>query len=385
MNAKKLKWGFSALMVFALLSEVQVTQAQPLLTGRALLELSVNCPPSFTDSALVEAEALPLNCSALKTPKPTKPPKPTKTPAPVGTTQPIRPTQTPVTIQPCPEGLHDSHHWHPPIDASGCAFGHEHGDAPPQWALSSTWPPMFTHPGNTPTENQLKHTSFKGFTLIDDGVELYVIMHLDTNPNGQSSRFHSYQAWAKDAAGGVSYWDLWLDYGEGDNTGPNLRHSASCGPQPNVRPIMLVNYPECSVNFETWYNSPRNSPRWGWGFGFSVSAQYYNGPRQGESSSADLAAINAWLPTGLMNGERRIEATWNSRPDTPRGTFYATQFGTLVSGPKDPVCGTSKTFGSKTYTVLCLQQYIAPTMTVMGFPNNSIQKRYDMTGVRLPN
>jgi hypothetical protein len=330
--------------------------------------------------------------TATRTRRPTRtativPPTPTASPTAHvhATNTPVAgATQTPVANQLCPESVHDGHNWHAPVHSSGCYYGHEHGDAPPQWVVSSRWPPMFTHPGNTPNENVLKHSSFKGFTLSDDGVSLYVIMHLDTNPNGHSSRFHSYQVWARDASAGISYWDLWADFGEGNNTGPNLRYDEACGGDTSVRPIMAVNFANCPLSFESWY-SRAGAPGWGWDLGFNVKPQYYSGASPSQPSDPDLSMIHTWLPTGEMNDTRRIELAWYAFRQHPTGTFYSTQFGQIVSGPTDPVCGTTRTYGSKSYTVLCLEQYIAPTMTTFDFPGNSIQKDYDFTGVRLPN
>ncbi len=286
--------------------------------------------------------------------------------------------------QPCPSGVHNPDVWHPPVGPGGCYYGHEHGDPPPGWVTSSRWPPMFTHPGNTPGENIYKHTSFKGFQLEKGGIQVYLIMHLDTNPNGHTSRFHSYQVWARDPAGNVSYWNLWADFGEGNNAGPNVRPVASCGGDTSLRPIMMVNFPQCSLNFETWY-SRAGAPEWGWDLGFSVKPQYYHGPRVGESSTPDLTAMGTWLPTGLLNDERRAEIAWYEFRPHPTGTFYATQFGEIVSGPRDRRCGTTRVIGGKSYPVLCLQQHIAPTMRTFAFPGNSAQKTYDVTGVQLPN
>lgn len=307
--------------------------------------------------------------------------------APTTPTTPPAPTPDPVPTPPHEEGKgicgESNDTWHSPV-VNNCETGHEHGDSPPTWVVDSKWKPMFTHAANTPNENILKHSSFKGFTLNDDDVEVYFVMHLDSNPSGHSTRFHSYQAWAKDASGAVSYWDLWADFGEGDNTGSNLRPVDGCGAPQFVRPIMAVNYPECEKKFENWYNRA-GAPGWAWDFGINILAQYYNGPRLGTSSSSDLSAISTWLPTGDLNSARRIELSWYSFRDHPTGTFYSTQFGEIVTGPEDTRCGTTKTLGTKSYTVLCLEQYIAPTMTSVSFPDNSVQKNYDMTGVKLPN
>ncbi len=286
--------------------------------------------------------------------------------------------------QPCPANVHDPDRWHPPVGPGGCYYGHEHGDPPPGWVVSSRWPPMFTHAGNTPGENIYKHTSFKGFLLEKGGVQVYLIIHLDTNPNGHTSRFHSYQVWARDLAGNVSYWNQWADFGEENNTGPNVIPVAACGGNDAIRPVMMVNFPQCPVNFETWY-SRAGAAEWAWDLGFNIKPQYYHGPRVGESSNPDLQAMPTWLPTGLLNDERRAEIAWYDFRPHPTGMFYATQFGEIVSGPRDRRCGTTRTIGGRSYPVLCLPQYIAPTMRTFAFPGNSVQRTYDVTGVVLPN
>lgn len=182
--------------------------------------------------------------------------------------------------------------WHPPV-VNGCATGHEHGDPPPQWVYDAGYTPSFKHPANTPNENQLKHTSFKGFQLRDDGVDLYVIAHIDTNPSGHSSRSHSYQVWARDRTGNVSHWRGWMDFGEGDMTGPQISRD---GCDPDVRPIMSVFIPECSsspVRFESWYSRAGGSGSWSWDFGFNIKANYFFG--------GDPNNYATWVPTGAMN------------------------------------------------------------------------------------
>ena len=301
------------------------------------------------------------------------------------TTTPVTPTPTPMPttgqVGTCGE---DTVHWHPPV-INGCATGHEHGDAPPSWVNSSRWMPMFEHPGNTPSENLLKHSSFKGFSLRDDNVDLYVIMHLDTNPSGHASRFHSVQVWARDTTGAVSHWDYWLDFGTGNMTGPQLRGNGGCE-DTNVRPIMAVRYSQCGTqtDFESWYSRAGATP-FGWDFGFNMKPNYYAGTNPQNVSNPDLATIASWLPTGDLNNTRRIEMSWYAQRSNQRGTFWSTQWGEIVSGPSDARCGTSRTYGTKTYTTLCIEQYIAPSMTQVAFPGNSVQKDFDVSGVKLPN
>lgn len=281
----------------------------------------------------------------------------------------------------------DMMHWHAPV-INTCATGHDHGDAPPAWVNSSRWMAMFDHPGNTPNENVLKHSSFKAFSLRLDGVDIYLIMHLDTNPNGHTSRFHSYQAWARDGAGGVSHWDLWADFGSGNETGPHLQAPDNCG-NDGTRPIMMVNYVDCpringSVPFENWY-SRAAAPLWGWDLGFNIQPQYFGGPTKGVSTNGDLANMANWLPTGNLNANRRVEMAWYTNRSNQRGDFWSTQWGEIVSGPNDARCGQQRTFGTKSYTTLCIAQYVAPSMSTVQFTGNAFQKTYPLPGVKLPN
>jgi hypothetical protein len=108
-----------------------------------------------------------------------------------------------------------------------------------------------------------------------------------------------------------------------------------------------------------------------------VLAPYYAG--------GDPADPNSWAPTGDLNSTRRIEAAWYADRSARRGTFWATQFGDIVSGPNDPLCGAERSYGERTYTLLCLEQYIAPTMSSVTFPGNAEQFTYADDGVALPN
>jgi hypothetical protein len=269
--------------------------------------------------------------------------------------------------------------WHLAI-VNGCPTGHEHGDAPPSWVLDAGYFPTFGHAANTPNENALvhKHSAFKAFSVHLQGVDIYVVMHLDTNPGGHVSRFHSYQVWARDSSGGVSHWHGWLDFGEGDQTGPNLRRF-NCEDTDGTRPIIAVNDPACpgDTRFENWYSRPGAERAWSWDFGFNVSPSYYAG--------GDPADPSTWTPTGALNSTRRIEAAWYADRSPLRGTFWATQFGEIVAGPDDALCGTERSYGERTYTLLCLEQHIAPTMTTVAFPGNATQASYSEDGVSLPN
>ena len=352
----------------------------PALTPRS--RLNAECRAAATATATRIASATPTaTVTRTNTPVP-----PTITP-----TEHVHPTNTPGAATPLPGqtcATHNANAWHGPTGPGGCFYGHEHGDAPPVWVANFEVPPMFNHGANTPNENVLKHTAFKGFVLSNDGTTIYALMHLDSHPNGQATRFHSVQVWALDGAGNISYFDHWLDYGQGNNTGPNTRPADSCGTQQSIRPIIQVNYPQCPIVFENWYSATNIA--WSWDFGVNLNPQYYNGPSIGVSSSTDLNDYATWLPTGNLNATRRIEAAWyKDRADFSNAPydvwFYATQFGELVNGPTDPICGTQRQVGTRSYTVLCARQYIASTLTGMQFPGNAIQKTYPVQGVVLPN
>jgi hypothetical protein len=160
---------------------------------------------------------------------------------------------------------------------------------------------------------------------------------------------------------------------------------------------MQVNFPDCpSIQFENWYARP-GPGAWGFDVGFNVQPQYFGGPAQGTLSSPALADIGTWIPTGLWNTTRRMELAWyrdrylasmSSAGLQPFQVFYATQFGDLVSGPNDEVCGTNRTIGGKTYTVLCLEQFVASSLTTIAFGvngGNAVDKSYPSVGLMLPN
>ena len=302
------------------------------------------------------------------------PPTATATPA-----QPPAPTAT-ATAQP-PGGDMTDMHWHPAGVAHGDRPAHEHGDAPPQWVLDAGYDPMFTHDAGTPGENvaAYKHTAFKGWAGRFGSVDWYGVFHLDTNPIGQAGRFHSYQLWMRDQSGAVSHFNGWLDFGVGDSTGS--QKVVVCGTDSGVRPIIMVNQAGCPVRFENWYARAGGSGAWAPDVGFNINPTYY------DIGSGDPADLAQWRPiNGFANNvDRRVEWAWYAGRSSIRGEFWATQWGDIVSGPDAQVCGTQRTIGGRAYTVLCLRQYIAPTLPSVEFPGNSVQRTFPADGVALPN
>lgn len=302
------------------------------------------------------------------------------------TATPTKPAQPTAASTPMPSGDMIDMLWHPPM-AHGDRPRHEHGDPPPAWLLDYLGASevgeaiLFQHRANTPGETMpyWKHTAFKGWETTFNGQACYGVFHLDFNPGGHASRFHSYQLWCRDNTGAVSAISGWMDFGTGGSTGPQVVET--CGQDSGVRPIMLVSQAGCPVRFENWYARAAGSGEWAPDFGFNINPNFYAG--------GDVTNPSTWTPTGgIRNLERRIEFAWylgQAGRNSPRGEFYATQWGDLVSGPTDPVCGTQRSYGERTYTVLCLRQVVAPTVQPMVFPGNSVQRTFTGDGVQLPN
>lgn len=367
-----LAFAAAPLAVFAATSFIQLNQGDS-----ATIEcLSDNL--TVTQESAVKALAV---CSAAVA-------VPTNTPAPIET-----PTETPIPVvptntpEPTPTPTHDhSGHmdqadlrWHAP-GAHGDRPFHEHGDPVPQWVLDAGYDPQYTHVGNTPGENHSywKHTGFKGWAGRFNNQDWYAVLHLDINPGGHDSRFHSFQFWVRDGNLAVSHFHGWLDFGVGNNTGPNK--VITCGVDSTIRPIIKVNQVGCPVTFENWYAAPALGGRANWmpDFGFNINPNYFAG--------GDILNPATWTPTGgIRNTTRRIEIAWYANRSDLRGEFWSTQFGDLVSGPSDPLCGTTRSYGDKTYTIACLKQTIQPTLQSVQFPGNAIQRTFPGNGVQFPN
>ena len=120
---------------------------------------------------------------------------------------------------------------------------------------------------------------------------------------------------------------------------------------------------------------------WAPDFGFSVSPSYYAGGDP--TNPATWTPVNAYPNNLTRRVEFAIIADRLAR--APKGSFWATQWGQIVSGPSDPVCGTPRTFEERTYTTVCLEQVIQPTLQPIQFPGNAIQKTFPGNGVQFPN
>jgi len=343
----------------------------------------------------VSADGFGMSCLPYVAPEPTATatplPLPTNTPEPTATPLPLpTATNTPVAMN-----MVDMV-WHAPM-AHGDRPTHEHGDAPPQFVLdfmgvtSVDQAMLFTHAGNTPGENMLnyKHTAFKGWygewNTNQGLVKWYGVFHLDTNPAGHTSRFHSYQLWVQDPSNNVSHFEGWVDFGTGNMTGP--QKIVTCGVDSGIRPIMLVNQAGCNVRFENWYARAGGSGAWAPDFGFNINPTYF------DIGSGNPLNVADWKQIGgsPRNVNRRVEWAWYPNRSAQRGAFWATQFGQIVQSQNDPLCSATTTVGTKTYQNICLEQYIAPTLpevsfnTVISGGRNSQQRTFPSEGVLFPN
>ncbi|MCS7062301.1 MAG: hypothetical protein RMN25_14245, partial [Anaerolineae bacterium] len=284
--------------------------------------------------------------------------QPTNTPQPTH-----RPTSTPTLPTPTSTShvhINIDHIWHEP-GGHGDRPPHEHGDRPPEWVATSDFPPLFSHAGMTPGENSAywKHTGFKGYHGKNcRGQEWYAILHQDFHPNGRRSRFHSFQLWILTTQNRVSYITGWLDFGVGNSESPLLVPN---GQKPDVddgvRPIMQPPTINAPNRFEIWYHNP-GVVAWFPDVTQDVNSNYLH------TGNEDPNDPSTWLVRGLYNLNRSVSINWyrfRVPPEIPLGTdFYATQWGELVSGPNDPICGTPRTFGNTTFTTLCLRNRIWP-------------------------
>jgi hypothetical protein len=162
--------------------------------------------------------------TATFTPQPTATgtptPSPTTTPTPQPTTTGTPPSQ-PVRGQPCPQWYHDAitttgpdgkqyPTWHPAVDpASGCYFGHEHGDDP-RTSLANNQMPAFGYVGLLAGDNE-PHAGFKVFVqnhgaLNSDGRTLAqdarMVFHQGTGgPKRFDTQLHSLEYDFKEVGG----------------------------------------------------------------------------------------------------------------------------------------------------------------------------------------
>jgi hypothetical protein len=214
----------------------------------------------------------------------------------------------------------------------------------------------------TPNENALKHNAFKGFTTTMDGVELYVRVHAQSNPHGRAAQFHSYEIYARDPSGNISFWQGWTNCGSPDTA----RFPRSQG-DPGIRPGMLV----------------VDQAAWGWDLGWTIGETttiWHPGEHLNEPHNQAT-----WTTTGSYGLTRRFEGAWYgsvsqyapNRVNPPIDQWFCA---TLQGQVTNQNAGGPNGCGSD------VPQYIASTMPSVEFPGNAVQKAFPGgNGLALPN
>ncbi len=255
---------------------------------------------------------------------------------------------------------------------------YENGDKPPAWA--DAWSmAQFQHPviygGDEATamEFDMKPFGFKGYSFTSGGVAIYYRVHLSSNPMDRGKRYHSYEVYAKDATGAVSFWQGWQDYGD-----PATTRFLGCDWTTKDATLPLHGQPhgwvESGCGKEAWYARAQN---WQWDVTLLIN-DATTVPTAGETADTPQSQ---WVLTGKKGVKRTLNAYWYGTGSTryptrnnpgPRGWFCADFYGTIVS------------YGSSQCGAGLLPQYIAPTMpTVEAI--TTINKTYSATGIQIPN
>jgi hypothetical protein len=307
-----------------------------------------------------------------------------------------------------------------PVTNQACFFAHEHGDLPPDWLTQKGVTVVFGGDEATPNENVLKHQAYKGFSVEQDqlygenciaprtGQEVYMRVHAASNPHDRSARFHSFEMYLNDCANNLTRLQGWYDTGtsspylgiQGQGT-PHRRSSAwpdsGCGPDgtEGCRPLIGMVDDEglaAGRGCEQWYMFGYLGFGFGPDFGWNICGATIKATANEHVTAHDQSV---WLPLALggFGTQRLFDLSFfkfNGFPRDPAAPmdvdFWVTQFGEFVSGPTDPLCGTSVSFDGKDYTRLCLVQHIASTYTNIGFSTgNTWQKIYQCRECRLPN
>ncbi len=266
--------------------------------------------------------------------------------------------------------------WHAPTD-------HEHGDAPPQWA--DDWScAQFGHrviygrDEQTPDENLYKHIAFKGYgwtATADNGVpvDLYLRLHMQTNPLGRAARYHSYELYAGINEDVVGFWQGWLDFGPSPDARDSFADDHLWLIIPRYDPANhMVGFDPASNPFyepsysgrEFWYSQLATDGSWEPVIIVDVydPTTYYS---VGESTDPQT-----WQTTGDYGLDRNVTLRWiaagstvvtvsgqpylNRNMDDPRGWFCAKPTGTITSAGLE-VCAAGS-----------LPQYIAQAMPTIG-------------------
>lgn len=265
------------------------------------------CPPNIITTATNTSTSTETKTATVVSTRTRIPSRtPSKTPTPVVTLTPVATTSSlPISMQ----------SWHAPAAHDGMNV-HEHGDKPPQWA--DDWSNKnFGHPVmfggdemSSPMEQSMKHQAYKGFLANLNGVDLYIRYHAASNPADRSSAFHSYEVYARDASGNISFWQglYWSGYPE-FKTQRMTRTDEEPTATNAGRDQFIIGSPDVSdwnkfLRCEQWYTT---GGLWSWDIAITIcgATTYFN---YGEYLN-DPMNPSTWKPTGDLGLSRRLEVT----------------------------------------------------------------------------
>jgi hypothetical protein len=320
--------------------------------------------------------------------------------------------------------VHDPNAWHGAVGPNGCTYGHEHGSQPPGWVMSSPWPLTFTGAFNTSAKENAqspsdampdmtgKHTAMKAFLgpvgTGQGGGQFFLRYHAASNVLDRMARFHSFELWYRDAQGGISHVDAWINsgvptrFGDGQ-AGAGGRRNV-CSNEVDIRPEVevvtsLLGFRTCNPT-EHWYFYPVGIPSGAPGMELPTISVLVDATTLDFANEAANTSMTTWKRTGSLGVSREGSVIWPPRGGdfpAPSGSFWTTQFGEYVTGPSDPKCSAQTVFPARptatinpfdvqeSYANVCLQQTISPTAP--GFIEQVAQPGQDFPsqGVRLPN
>ncbi len=229
---------------------------------------------------------------------PTTPPGATHTPHVQPTSTPSAPGTAFTSMQSChAPGAHDG------------LNPHEHGDCAPSWANQFSRQ-NFGHPvvfggdeRSSDTENTHKHQAFKGFTATVGGLEMFVRYHAASNPADRAAAFHSYEVYARDQAGNVSFWQGVYFAGYPDIKTQRMTRADEA----IARDSFIISSPDIAdwnrfLRCEQWYTT---GGLWSWDIGIlmcDATTRFH----YGEHLEA-VQDTSTWDKTGAVGLQRLIQ------------------------------------------------------------------------------
>lgn len=214
------------------------------------------------------------------------------------------------------------------------------------------------------------YVAFKGFAFVKQGVNIYLRVHLHTNPHGRSTVWHSYEIYALDASGNVSFWQGWMPFGT-VVVGGGITESNRIAFQTTPPTKHHIAGADTLGQAEVWYAGNSELIPWTWDIVVRVfdPTTLYNA---GENINPH--AMSQWEWTGRKGLLRDVQHAnffahgKGKYPDRNNplytGWFCATAQGAITT-TGSPECDDNS-----------LPQYVAPTMTSVSAYGGMTKRTY---------